>query len=124
MMSSWLSVPRWVWKVAPARKVIRWPRPFGSVSRTGSPAVSGPWRGFIVGWPSDAGERVVDVAPGQDAEDLAGGLHEQVLGGSWGAADGLEQRHARQVGGQHQVRLERPGQRARLDPRPPLRRGR
>src|SRR4029077_15386313 len=121
MMSSWLSVPRWVWKDAPARRVIRWRRPLGSVSWTGSPRMSGPCRGLVIGrlYPS---ERVVDVAGGQHAVHLAGGLDQEVLG-SGSAADRVKQRQAGQVGGQPQPRPGRAGQRARLQPRSALFRG-
>src|SRR5580700_10301708 len=97
MMSSWLSVPRWVWKDAPARRVMRWLRPLGSVSCTGSPAINGPCRGLVMAlrlaWPgSDAGEGEVDVAGGQDTVDLTGRLYQQVLrGGS--LADRVQQGH-------------------------------
>src|SRR6202023_917054 len=97
MMSSWLSVPRWVWKDAPDRSVIRWLRPLGSVSCTGSPGISGPCRGLVMLalYPRAGG---VDGAGGQQAVNLGGGLDQQVLGGGR-TADRVEQRHPRQVGG-------------------------
>src|ERR1051326_5058821 len=103
MMSSWLSMPRWVWKDAPARRVMMWLRPLGSVSCTGSPAISGPCRGLVMGLKSsgpgsDACEGAVDVAGGQHPVNLAGRLYQQVFGGG-GLADGVQQGHAGQVGG-------------------------
>src|SRR3984893_1834353 len=114
MMSSWLSVPRWLWKDAPALRVIRWLRPFGSVSWTASPGMSGPCRGLVIGrlYPS---ERELDVTGGQHAVPRTGGLDQELLG-SGSAADRVEQRQAGQVGRQYQARLERAGQRARLQP--------
>ena len=57
---------------------------------------------------SDAGEDLVEVAGGEHAEDLAGRVDEQVLGGR-GAADRVEQRHALQVGVEYQARVDAPG---------------
>src|ERR1700747_1219588 len=91
MMSSWFSMPRWVWKDAPARRVMRWLRPLGSVSCTGSPAIKGPRRGLVItvtvaGPGSHAGEGEVDITGGQHAVDLTGRLNQQVLRGR-GPAD-------------------------------------
>src|ERR1700733_3458610 len=70
--------------------------------------------------PLYAGEYLVKVAGGEDADHLAGRLDEQVLGGG-SAADRVEQRHALQVGAEHHVRLDGPRHRPGVDPWPALR---
>src|ERR1700761_5304594 len=110
--SSWLIDPRWVKNDLPGTSTSWWWRPLGAVSCTWSPATNGP-RGVDImparlsasRGDSDAGERAVQVTGGQHAVDLAGRLPHQVLTGR-GPAHRVDQRHAGQVGGQHQAGIQ------------------